>query len=134
MRNLKFRFYAKKSKKFITLPRVWMRENGELNYDYEGEDLIVNQWTGLLDKNGMEIYEGDILNSDYKPIETYEFSWYERGIVKYYPVFARFGLEFYSPFGGEGYTGKEQHISDYIKDWDLIGNVYENPELLNKEN
>lgn len=97
---------------------------------------VINQFTGLKDKKGKFIYEDDILESpnskEIKALMKEEnFSYWERGIVKYYDELGRFGLEFYSPYGGEGYTGKEQHISDYIlAGARVIGNIHQNKELL----
>lgn len=117
-------------------------EDEEIRYDFRFPFIdpgcwILQQFTGLKDKNRREIFEGDILeipwpkkenNPFYEP-KSFDTEFWERGIVKYYDEYARFGLEFYSPYGGEGYTGKEQHISDYI-DSEIIGNIFQNSELL----
>lgn len=91
-------------------------------------DRIIMQYTGLKDKNGKEIYEGDILENPNYPKDEWE-----RCEVKWHGEFARFGLDFYSPYGGEGYTGREQHIDRFVSEVGcyVIGNIYENPELLN---
>ncbi len=146
MREFKFRVWDTKSKVMLDwfgiMQEAFNRDGSRLLYDVFTrihEHWIIQQFTGLKTKNGREIYEGDILESpmpDFNnkhlfPDNTkYEYSWWERGTVTYYPELARFGLNFCSPFGGEGYTGKEQHISEYLEDWKLIGNVFENPELL----
>lgn len=85
----------------------------------EGKDVdeILTQFTGLLDKNGKEIYEGDIVKYSLDNVEP------ENGKTDY--------IENVTLEGGcfcvDGYTPLYAAI-----DWDLevIGNIYETPELL----
>lgn len=71
----------------------------------------IMQFTGLTDKNGKEIYEGDILRSDvYGNIEV----WFEDGAYL-------FGIK------GKSDSYLFQLISTTL---DIIGNICENPELL----
>lgn len=91
----------------------------ELVASYPHSKHILCQFTGLLDKNGKEIYEGDILQG-YETTDGYGNGFHYQGKV----------------FWNEN-EGKWS-ITDDEDTWDLydyqfekiIGNVYENPELL----
>lgn len=88
-------------------------EKGRMNDAFNTEDTIFMQFTGLLDKQGKEIFEGDILKfypllNDRKYIETVSF---DNGC---------FLLNDHA-FGLFDKTRKTMRI---------IGNIYENPELL----
>lgn len=107
----KFRIWSHASKKFIsTVFPIDMRcKNAVYHIDNYG---IVQQYIGCKDVNGKEIYEGDILETD-------EAGWIAAVV---------FGN---GMFMCEDRTGG---FSSYVN-WGackVIGNVYENPELLDK--
>lgn len=78
----------------------------------------VGQFTGLFDKNGKEIYEGDILLMDED----------ETGKI-YNQVGIKAGC-----FGYIGeYSGKLIPFCDYRVTEEIAGNIYDNPELIKEE-
>lgn len=86
------------------------------------ESNSVGQFTGLKDKNGCEIYEGDIL----KPIRSsakgvYTVVWYNNGFM--------IEFKFQRRFMGKKYEDKN-HLPIYSDSYEVIGNIYENSELL----
>ena len=85
----------------------------------EGQPVEIMQFTGLHDKNGNEIYEGDIIIHDYldgeithSVIEWYRTGWYAKSLEDPTKQVA-------------GYLELEN-----CKNIEVIGNIYENPELL----
>lgn len=87
---------------------------------FEVDPKTVGQLTGLKDKNGVEIYEGDIVKNDHSIFHI-------SGVVEYAESEA-------------GFRVKTTDKPDYLKlaedlpfKWsqvEVIGNIYENPELL----
>ena len=71
-------------------------------------DYGVMQYTGLKDKNGVEIYEGDI-------VEHGEVRWHEGGFCLYVES-----------------TNQEptKMTGDRCRRWQILGNIHKNPELL----
>lgn len=141
MNNLEFRAWLKKEKKLVKVLEIDFR-NKVITYPVENElygivlpfdDCVIEQYTGLKDKNGKKIYEGDILDF------TYQFG-------KYPPEKYRGVVEFGNPHGFHDwgwairFIGKvKPHNPDillWIEDEEaeclVVGNIHENPELLGK--
>ena len=133
MREIKFRAWDKENKIFhyFTLFDIWKNikypthvvTNNEVYYI---KDLPIGQYTGLKDKNGKEIWEGDIIeiDDDWKSGEG------ERGEVMWDEKNAMFRLFCYTKHGGEGWFMAENKTWMKLK---IIGNIYENPELIEKK-
>lgn len=140
MREIKFRAWVKDKDKMVDVSSIefdgcgfpkaksnqviwevgYRRRN--VGYVWEHESNIeIMQSTGIKDKNGTEIYEGDILtdHGDEGPL-----------YVKYSNEHAAFVfVDKFDPFGVTSYTTLQISYEQF----EVIGNIYENPELVGVE-
>lgn len=133
----KIEFRAKRTKHSNPSER-WIYGSYVQYKDYQGNERIaivahngnyndihketVGQFTGLTDKCGKEIYEGDIIE-DKNGIGVmiwFQTAW---GIASY-----AYGYD-----GLKSYTAVDSFYINEAKEWSIIGNIYDNPELLGKE-
>ena len=99
------------------------------NCSYIEDDVIIQQFTGLFDKNGKEIYEGDIVKYKGKSNLTYNKPG-EVSIGEYFThakEFYHYGVRV-KRIDMDGYFGLSSRES---KDYEVIGNIFQNKELLN---
>lgn len=87
-------------------------ESGNTNYvNLYTSECELMQFTGLIDKNGKEVFEGDIVN-DTRSEETLD-------VIEW---------------GGQGFIMSEYDEVDDIfycpTEWEVVGNIYENPGML----
>lgn len=80
----------------------------------------IGQYTGLHDKNGQEIYEGDIISDGY-----------EKCLVVWVKKYAGFMLKLLEE--KNDFREWSNPFIDLGKEDEVIGNIYENPELLEEE-
>lgn len=80
-------------------------------YHGDWRELTLMQSTGLRDKNGKEIYEGDIFSDE---DGTFHVWWNEKVGV----------------WAISDSDGVAEWLGDYNESYEIIGNIYENPELL----
>lgn len=136
MREIRFRAwqtnvgdYDKITKKFTPRPYYFYGEdviingNGQLlsvesGWDIQGvekpTDYALEQFTGLKDKNGKEIYDGDIVSSHNEDIIG-KISQHKSG---------EWRIEWIGIYGGSSSLCDEHHLCE------VIGSIHENPELL----
>jgi uncharacterized phage protein (TIGR01671 family) len=95
-------------------------------YDHNDEKSVVQQFTGLLDKNGKEIYEGDILSEHWKHDGSNHTSIVRFGIFQN-DANQIYGNGYYLDYPRESYMSGRPLISSGYK---IIGNIFENSELL----
>lgn len=100
--------------------------------DFDGKSMILMQSTGLKDKNGVEIYEGDILLSTASENQEDWKKW------RVHYADGRFLID-YKQIPKDKRKRKNLELEDLCEDnvWiyglEVIGNIYENPELLEKQ-
>lgn len=142
MREIKFRAWDKKYNVMIQAEsfqrdQMWISGIGEVFEigewsDYGGggkteddcsDQYILMQYTGLKDKNGKEIYEGDIISTDLdRPFN----------IV----VFRNGAFMFQCHDNGKDYYDYMFSVDEESDRWEygeVIGNIYDTPELLKGE-
>ena len=113
-REIKIRVFDSSTKLMIDLPHLSV-EFGIIERNYDCETIML--CSGLKDKKGVEIFEGDILKNPSG----------KKDIVIWF---------------GNGFYGKSKHTHDknriisnplcfdYLENKEIIGNIYENPDLL----
>ena len=140
-REIKFRAWNKKEKYMEPVDDLQMFSNqlsiGMLSKDYflGKDDVELMQYTGLHDENGKEIYEGDIIESSYDVFTGNFDTKVGRGTVEFID-----GAFYIKPFEIEGKKIKDIDNEEWfliytvnIDTLKVIGNIYDNPELLGGE-
>ena len=117
MREIKFRVWDGDRVHIVDL--YWFEEGGVRewpvkSFSSEYEDIVLMQYTGLKDKNGVEIYEGDVVRN----LSTTKQQQYRKRVVTW-AQYSRRGVGFNV---GATYGGAVT--------LEVIGNIYENPELV----
>lgn len=124
-RPIEFRFWSKgtsenlnfQEKRFWTLPCYLLEKYFSFPDLVASKDFVAQQFTGLLDKNGKKIFEGDVLEivvDDESYIDI---------IVFVDGAFGTTTRQVFTPFC---------KTPEYMAICSVIGNIFENPELIKK--
>lgn len=92
--------------------------------DYDTDIFTIMQYTGFKDKNNKEIFEGDIIRLSYANSICYSKRNHPDAIVSIIFESGSFWLK--------GTVRKAPLCDYYLHDLQVIGNIYENPDLLEK--
>lgn len=114
MREIKFRVWDEKTKKFILV--IDFSQNPLCWADKMHADYSLSQYTGLKDKNGKEIYEKDFLRHPDSGL-VYCIRW-NTDTASY---------EFYKADESDSLMAHFKSMANYCE---VIGNIYSNPELI----
>ncbi len=145
MREIKFIAWDKKKKYMFDVMSIDWEDIGKIAFAYDNSrhfltDIELQQYTGLKDKNGVEIYEGDImkvLDRDWpSQLDSYPEMNHQQYLdsissickVTWNKETARFQLK---QIRGKGYFSESLRLWSGRDVFEIIGNVFENKELLN---
>ena len=120
-RTLKFRAWDKLAKRFTYPDKGYQGHyvltlNGKfqnLQNGSGGDEYVVQEWTGFVDRNGKDVYEGDIFSQEFDPIIFLD-------------------GKFMTNLRGARLFDLEEFWEDG-QEPEVIGNIFENSELLNNE-
>ncbi|TDV88485.1 putative phage protein (TIGR01671 family) [Leuconostoc mesenteroides] len=122
MQEIKFRAWNNKFKEFKFMSLInYLGGRGIMDDWTDSEHSVWEQYTGLKDKNGVEIYAGDIVKLYAEVYDTFGFEITKKETGK---IVFNSGAFFIST------DTENDPIYAYEDDFEVIGNIHENPELL----
>ena len=143
MRKFKFRAWDNEQKKMFYSKMEQFDDSLNFRFGhFDTEEPVYMQFTGLYDKNGTPIYEGDIVAGE--SFETSMLKHWKNGLLKHLDYEVEFLPEIYvikyheASFKTFNLKGNwvavlNHHVSSEVEDLQVLGNIFENPELLEGE-
>lgn len=140
MNTIKYRVWDKGAKKMSPVSNISFGDDGAAltiiaepaprdskiyNGLVDGENGVLMQYTGLKDKTGKDIYEGDIVHlwGRYRDESSYKII----GIVEFKDFLSQFSVEVIKELNDRNGVASTS-LSNY--DADIVGNIFENENLL----
>lgn len=149
-REIKFRAWDKPNKKMVNQAYIDCNRSGFRLL--KNDEFIFMQYTGLKDKNGKDIYDGDIVRLDETWLDKLNGEIDEQNVGIFEVIFTNFVWRLWGKIKlGDGCNRKSLDFTGYSnyswgkgwEDWNdvfryktrysnlaVIGNIYENPELI----
>lgn len=132
-REIKFRVWDEPVKEMYYDPIIAKTDRdmrlSEIFNRLSKDGWVWMQYTGLKDKNGKEIYKGDIVTDHSKRSTSIR---EVNGEVIFFEDYGGYAIAIYSDDYKERYIHRlDSYGAEVIfKEWEVIGNIYENPNLI----
>ena len=122
MREIKFRGFFKDDKEMFNFKHL------NLDNFYKSNNVELMQYTGLKDKNGVEIYEGDIIKDSSNRLMTVE---WDRRVGTSRFIFRVINTIGHIKVGR--FVNTHEWIMPDDNDIEVVGNIYEHSHLINNK-